>query len=89
MGYSIFIEEFGHFRRDHIPIVGHRNERDFLAGLRFILGGRRGCLLGLWSWSIAHNRVSITRNAVVKGYSNASNDERSGNWVLQAMQVTK
>ncbi len=60
MGHSIFIEEFGHFCRNHIPIVGHGNERDFLAGLRFSLGGRRGCLLGLWSWSIAHNRVSIT-----------------------------
>ena len=59
MGYSILIKKFGHFRCDHVLIVGDRNERNFLAGLRLRFSGRKRCLRGFWIWCVAHHKVSI------------------------------
>ncbi len=61
MGYAIFIEECGHFRRDHILIVRNCNEGDFLARLRFSLSDRSRIFLGVWLWCGAHNDSVYTK----------------------------
>lgn len=55
MRYPILVEEFGHFRCNHVPIIWDGNERNFLSGLRFSLGDRRRSFLGVWLWHGAHN----------------------------------
>lgn len=89
MSDAILIKEFGHFVRDQIAVIGYRNQGDFLAGLGLYLRGGGSRLRGRRSWCVAHNTNSIHEPLVVKDYSNASNDERSENGILQAVQVTK
>lgn len=89
MRYPILIKELGHFRRNHVSIVGHRDKGNFLARLRCRIGARGRRLRHRGLICVAHNTVSIHETRVRKGYSNASKEERSGNWVWHAVQVTK
>lgn len=45
VGDLVFVEEFGHFLGDNVPIVGDGDEGDFLPCLWLRLRGRSGLLL--------------------------------------------
>ena len=86
---SVFIEHFGHFLGDHVPIVWNGNERDFFSDFGLALGSRTFGTLGWTLWFLTHT-YSIHYDEGEKGsYSNASSEERSGNVFWQAEQVRK
>lgn len=89
MRYPILIKEVGHFCRNHVSVVGHRDKGNFLAGLGCRIGTRGRCLRDTGLLCVAHNTISIHETMVKRGYSNASKEERSGNCVWHAVQVTK
>ena len=63
MRYPILIKKLGHFRRNHVSIVGNRHERNSLARLSFGIGGR-----DRWFrfFCIGHNGLSIHQTLVVR-----------------------
>jgi len=85
MGHPIFVEQLFHLFRDHIAIVRDRDERDFFAGLRLVLGLRRLRLF----WLFFHNRSIHHPHAGKGDYSKASSEDFSGKVRLQLLQVTK
>lgn len=66
MRYPVFIKELSHFRRNHVSIVGHRDEGYFLAGLRCRISGRKRRFRGIGVLCVGHNTVSIHETLVIK-----------------------
>ncbi len=55
MGYPILIKQLGHFRCNHVSIVGNRDQGDFLTRLRCRVSGGRRILLGILILRVAHS----------------------------------
>lgn len=85
VGNLVFFEQLGHFFGHHRIIILNGDEGDFFSRLGRLYW--RG-LIGLFGWFT--HVISIHQQSVeLPIYSNASNEDFSGNCRLQPLQVTK
>ena len=79
MGDFVFLEQLGHFFGDHVAIIGDGDERKLFSRLGLLFRRR---LVGLFG-CVSHMSTIHEDRWGVLIYSNASNDDFSGNCRLQ------
>lgn len=90
MSDAVLIKEFRHFLGDEFPVARNRNQRNLLPRLGLIgLGGFGGLPLGWLGFAHMLKIYTETRKQAQRDYSNASNDDFSGNRCWQTEQVKK